>query len=294
MKATSKTILVVCLATLAGWGWHEHGVMVENRNRIESLNHRIAEEKTRLDTVDQERDAAVLRLKTASVAAESTPVSPAGDPIAEQLDRFVAKLRAKLQEAPDQQIPELALLTEEDWYRQAALDEDYQLDHDHDRRAALAQLRRTAKGRITHPLWSALQGYLHAHDDLLPKDVMELAPYFAQPLAPAILQRYEIVQQGRYRDLPLQKTVLDEVAPVDPDFDYLLVIKRVGEGHIFAQVDLSMGQAKKDLERAAQAFRAANSGQAPTDSAQLQPYLSKTVDPDDLRRNWKRLGFGSN
>lgn len=49
----------------------------------------------------------------------------------------------------------------------------------------------------------ALERYLDTHDAILPTAVSALAPYFQPPLDPAILARYEMLQQGPLSTVPL-------------------------------------------------------------------------------------------
>ena len=128
---------------------------------------------------------------------------------------------------------------------------------------------------------------------MLPSSVEQLTPHLKVSLDPAILRRYEVVAQGRYADLPLQKAVIEESAAVDPEFDFLVQIRSSRAGSISAGVDLHLQRAKTDIARALEAYRAANAGSPPADPAQLASYFTRPVDPDELQRNWRRLGFGA-
>jgi RNA polymerase sigma factor (sigma-70 family) len=134
------------------------------------------------------------------------------------LDR-VAKIKARLQQMPEEWIPELQFLTEQEWdlytsgvFGKGETDEDY--------RYAFSRLREKAKELFVRWLGQALHNYAKANDGFLPADLSQLKPYFTPPahdpnwkpgqprryeLLPvddAILQRYQLVQTGKLSDVP--------------------------------------------------------------------------------------------
>ena len=101
----------------------------------------------------------------------------------------VARLRQWLEGMPQEKIPELKFLSEDDWLARS----DDPLVTDEDYRTAMPRLRARADGHFARMAFPALQQYAQANGGQFPTDLSQLKPYFASPIDDAILQRYEIV-----------------------------------------------------------------------------------------------------
>ena len=101
----------------------------------------------------------------------------------------VARLRQWLEGMPQENIPELRFLSEDDWIARS----DDPLVTDDDYRATMTRLRARADGNFARMAFPALQQYAQANGGQFPTDLSQLKPYFASPIDDAILQRYEIV-----------------------------------------------------------------------------------------------------
>ena len=101
----------------------------------------------------------------------------------------VARLRQWLEEMPEEKIPELKFLSEDDWI--ARVDDPLVTDDDY--RSAMSWLRMDADGEFARRAKPALQQYVQANNGQFPTDLSQLEPYFESPIDDAILQRYEIV-----------------------------------------------------------------------------------------------------
>jgi hypothetical protein len=101
----------------------------------------------------------------------------------------VARLRQWLEEMPEEKIPELQFLSEDDWIRRV----DDPLVTDDDYRSAMSRLRYSADAEFAQRALPALQQYARVNNGQFPTDLSQLKPYFESPIDDAILQRYEIV-----------------------------------------------------------------------------------------------------
>lgn len=197
-----------------------------NRNAIELL--RLRGELTQLRAAsDQARDAAA----TTEMALKSW------------LAR-VRELKRLPERMPGKAIPELRLLTEEDWLELAKDPfghdgDEVTLDDDATARRYLSNVRAKAKDKLMRVLSRAIEGYANAHDGQLPAESVQLKPHlmnrhFDGParaveisesaVDDAVLERYAVLQTGKLVDVPDDKAILAEKAPVDSEHDTRLKV----------------------------------------------------------------------
>jgi RNA polymerase sigma factor (sigma-70 family) len=147
---------------------------------------------------------------------------------------------------PDKIIPELRLLTEEDWLDLAKEPlghsaSEVNLNDDAVARLVFSSIRDKAKDKMERVLSRALEGYADANNGQLPTDTLQLQPYLMNThfLGPAraiqipegsidstILQRYEVLQTGKLADMPQDAAIISEKAPVDTQYDSQLQVGR--------------------------------------------------------------------
>jgi RNA polymerase sigma factor (sigma-70 family) len=189
------------------------------------------------------------------------------------------QLRQALQRSPEKSIPEIQLLTQQDWL-DAAKDK---LETDEDYRKAMGHLRNAAEDKVAGLVQPALEQYLKANDGKFPTDLSQLQDYLKTPLDPAILQRFGIFPSGAVPNVGMGGDwIITQKTFVDPDYDTHFVIGPNGRGTTsYKQTPLDA------LMPALQAFSAANGGQTPTDPSQLQPYVS-TPDQQRALQNWRQ------
>lgn len=172
----------------------------------------------------------------------------------------VTQLRSRLSQTPAAQIPELQLLTEEDWL--AAVRQP-SLETDEDYRRAFASLRNTAQSKFLASLLPALTRHLKASNGVFPTDLSELLAFWeGGPVDPAMLERYAIRPASEIPNVKVSGNwAITQKAPIDPQFDQRLVIGPHGFGN---DVDLNDAE-RKTLEQASKAYAAANNGKEPLD-----------------------------
>ncbi len=125
-----------------------------------------------------------------SELAQSNAVAQKNDPTYR-----IAVLKQRLDETPDEKIPELGLLSERDWRWAASFLQESDA-------AAFARARERAKENFVRRLGPALHLYAQAHDGRLPSALSELKSYFPELPDESVFQRYELRQTGKLVDVP--------------------------------------------------------------------------------------------
>ena len=199
-----------------------------NRERDEAIDTQAAlrqeNEQLRQTIADvPELRAEVARLR--KMQQQPTQSKPAtadmNDPFTQSILALTARARELnryLEQMPDKKIPELELLSENDWLRAA---KEAKFDTDADVRKALSKLRDFAKDKL--PIGSALYSFTRANNGQLPTDLSQLRPYFKLPVDDAILERYKLLHTGNLSEFPAGEWLVAEKAPVDKDYDTLAI-----------------------------------------------------------------------
>jgi flagellar biosynthesis GTPase FlhF len=144
-------------------------------------------------------------LKAQNAAAASDPTQAA---LMSWLDR-VSRIKMRLSENPNLQIPEMQYLNDQDWLNSSRAN----LNTDEDYRKALGQLRDAAESAFQKMLSSALTKYLTANNQQFPTDLSQLQSYFDTPVDDSILARWEIGKGFNGNQVIWLK------APVDREYD---------------------------------------------------------------------------
>jgi RNA polymerase sigma factor (sigma-70 family) len=187
------------------------------------------------------------------------------------------RLRQRLDQAPDQRIPELQYLKEQDWFD--AVKGLKQLDGEEDFRHALSNARNSAKGEFGRSLQNALRDYTAANQGQLPMTLSQLKPFFDKPVDDAVLERYKLLQTGKLNDVPEGQYLVADTAPlIDPDNDARFEFTLNGtSSHI--------GNPTEDIVKdAGIQFAEAHNGQLPTEPSQIVPYLKQPVSPEQIQQ----------
>ncbi|HEY1108516.1 MAG TPA: sigma factor-like helix-turn-helix DNA-binding protein, partial [Opitutaceae bacterium] len=188
-----------------------------------------------------------------------------------QIDRLkdFQKERARLD------IPELALLKEEDWIQVAI---EAPLSTDTDLRRASGKLRDRAISAVHSRLSRALGDYTSANDDRLPASVVELAPLLSPPLAPEVLAGYDMLQHGKASDLSANDKRRLILRREFPDIEY--------DTYSWAGINTqgNNGNALTYIASQAQTALKRSQPDAPMNAVQLQPYLKFPIDVVTLQR----------
>jgi len=235
--------------------------LAEARSLLESRNAELMGLRARNEELEGDRlellrlrgEVGGLRAQARASRSASVESGAANDPSAEAIKSWIRRVqsyKALAEGMPERAIPELRLLTEEDWYELAkeplGLEPDaFDFNDPEKARMALSAARAKAKHKLAWVFHRALQGYADAHEGRIPEDMRDLEPYLMHTnvVGPAravqiaagavredILTRYRIVAAGGLDDQPGDTPVVVERSPVDDEFDTLL---RLGN-HWFA------------------------------------------------------------
>lgn len=242
LKTIGITILAFCFGLL---GYHllitpRYQAAAEAAARKEADTEKaLSETKAERDTLRQ--SVAKLRAEPKPTAPPSPSPSPSDAQVAQpapspvdffsqtlaELSHKASQLSKSFTDNPEQEIPEFSLLAASDWIKVA---ENANLQTAEGTRMAMAAARHLAKDRFANEAYRAIRKYMDSHDGNFPSSPADIAPYFANSVDPAILARYQI----RKLEGPLGSTatrgvmVLDEQAPVDPQFDSHIYISDDG------------------------------------------------------------------
>jgi len=255
MTTLQKTIIGATLAVTVGTGIYEARQASTLRSQNQTLQQQQAPLEEQAAQFRRERDDATAKLEAARQENESlrraavelpklrgemarlrateqqlaqlkTASPDINDPFTQSVLAMTARaveLNQHLEQMPDKKIPELQLLTENDWLSAA---KEAKFDTDADVRKALRKLRSLAKNRT--PMDQALGNFARANNGQLPTDISQLKPYFKSALkdAPlddaavdAIFERYRLLHTGNLSDFHPDTWIIAEKAPVDKDYD---------------------------------------------------------------------------
>jgi len=305
MTTIQKSLVAVALVALVGAGFYGQSVIVRQRRELQALQAQaahLAVENQELRNgrgedarLLQAAESAINAAKAKIVAGATVGNAASGDSAMEKelkaVSARMAVLKDRIAQSPDQRIPELRLLREQDWIDVAA---KHKLESDDDVRAALQSLRTNGKCNFADLAGKALWKFAQANEGQLPTDILQLAQYFDSPVEPEMLQRYGIVHAGAMRELSMDTTVLAEIAPQDANRDPTLYMSgprtKIDQGNVNIHWG-SYSDISSTVLGAVAGFVKAKSDQPLTDPAQLQPYLSAPVDPARLRGFWKAAGL---
>jgi RNA polymerase sigma factor (sigma-70 family) len=256
MTTLQKTIIAATFTAAIGTGIYEAHQAAELQNQIQTLQQRQSPLAEQIQQLQRERDDAknqlaalqaeneqlqsnpnetellklrgeVAQLKIAAGRKENDPTESA----VEVLVARVSQMKQRLEQMPWQKIPELQLLSAEDYLREASLfGGDLNTDADFDR--ALAELRSIAKQKFADSMGAALDDYIAANNGQLPNDIADLKSYFNPPVDDAMFQRYQLLQTGKLGDLSQTDSLIAEKAPVNNQHDTLITIGAFGYHYV--------------------------------------------------------------
>ncbi|MBI5770168.1 MAG: hypothetical protein HZA93_20500 [Verrucomicrobia bacterium] len=278
-------ILVGAFAAGLGLIVFETRLVSAQREQARFLARQVADTTRHLAALRQQRDGVardlalaeqqLLRLPPITLAVER-PTPVARDSTAEAWLARLQQLRALMAANPPQAIPEMQLLTDEDWMRvaqRAAFDTDAQ------RREALAELRRTSKAKFIPGLASAAQKWTLANGtDKTPASIADLAAHFEPPVDPAILRRYEIVAVSRSSSRANWRA--QESAAIDEDYDTRYSVEANGSHGWSGGGPLTWNAEYSDrVQRAYRTYANSNQGARAPGFSAIVPYIDPPLPP---------------
>ena len=220
MTTLQKTVLTTAIAVAVGTGIYEahqaakarletqaltqgqaplHASIQQLQNELNEATNRLAAMADMLARASSDHHellalrGEVGRLRRESQEQTQSRSRVAGDavPLAGQswLDRL-RRLKQRLEQKPEAQIPELKFLEDDEW-RDAVIKGKLETDADYD--GVLTNLCANAQGRFLGKASAALAKYMDANNDQFPTEVGQLSPFFETPPGDDLLRRYQIV-----------------------------------------------------------------------------------------------------
>lgn len=261
--------------------------------QIQQLNKQSEQVRSALDTLAEQLAKAkgtpdeLLRLR-GEVTRLRNAANQANDPFVRTALTWKQKenrLRKLFQDYPEQNIPELRLLSEQAWLN-AAMNAD--LDTETGRRQAMSGLRQGAENQFVIKLHDALQNYMQTNNGQSPTSLTPLESYFEPSLAQALTQRYELRPALEFPTHRLGgEWYITQKSPIDSDYDLRWIIGENGFGNTpfkAAIEEQALAPALTALDDVVKAYAAANNGRQPTDPTQLQPFIATTAQQAALQQ----------
>jgi hypothetical protein len=275
------------------------------RAQVQALEHQQASLAAQLQEMQHQRDdatnrttallaeiaglesnpnqAELLRMRAELTRLKAEQKDPTGA-VARNWLAKVNQLKQRFEGTPGAKIPELAFLSEVDWFELA----NTKLETEADYRKAMGELRKRAESYFVKKLQAALNNYMRANNGQWPSDISELKAYVASPTDADMLPRWEIVSKTKFPNQDFASDqVIVEKSPADREFDHRWTIDgpfSAGVGPYQHQPSSEEQQqltdvakieaARKTLDSALQAYAAAHEGKEPPDPYKLQPYLT--------------------
>jgi RNA polymerase sigma factor (sigma-70 family) len=220
MTTLQKTLIGATLAAAVGTGIYEARQASSARAEVQKLKQQQALLANQIQQLESERDVVarqlaalqednerlnrntaellklrgeVTRLRNGSQAAAQTENDPLVQKVREWKARE-AKLRQLFDQRPDQRIPEMRLVNDEQWLSVAQYAD---LDSNNGIRVAMSRIRDVAIGNFVGRLQQALHTFMRENKNNLPDNPPQLAGFFRPPLedVDAMLSRYGMLDR---------------------------------------------------------------------------------------------------
>ena len=263
MTTLQKSLIGATLAVAVGTGIYEARHASVSRSQLQALQQQQEPIAEQVDQLSRDRDAAARKLATLQTdlsrlqsdnerlrrdaaelaklrgevtrlraleqqSGQAKAAAPASDdPFTQSvlaMTQRAGELNGHLQRMPEKKIPELSLLTENDWLSVA---KDVSLQSEPEVRQALSKLRNTAKHKFATHALQAVDKFAAANNGQMPTDLSQLKQYFDVPVDDAMLQRYQVLPPADGSSLQ-DNWVMGEKTRVDPDYDQHLYKRRYG------------------------------------------------------------------
>ncbi len=277
-------LLLIGLAWLAllAFAGHEFRAVAQNRAAHAAAAAELRRLRHEADALRRAAAATTAEIAQAGKQLEAAAPVVVSDRSAAQQNEIAAwvervkRLRQLVTEKPEIAIPELRLLTEDDWLRVA---KNAKFDTGKNTRLALAELRATAIRQFQSRLTPALAAYEKAFPNQKPAGVQALAAYFSPPIDPSILDRYELQDPSGPSGFGPAKWFVQNKAPVDFAYDSRF---RTSTNSAFQNIGASawIPDYLDRYRRAAQAYASSNSGKRPAYVADAIPFFTPPLAPD--------------
>ncbi len=281
MTTLQKSVITAFCTVAAGAGIYEARQAASARAELQTLRQQQATLAEQSQQFQHERDEVLAENAQLKSEPNQTELPRLRGEVTELRGKLndlpanrVALLKQKLEQMPEKRIPELQFLTEKDWLN-AAWDAD--LDSDDGVRLALRKLRDESVDTFLNQMRQALKAYAAANNGMLPAGLSELKPYFQTPVTEEMLQRYRLLQTGKLSEASSGSLVSKRVyADSEYDSNQEMSLNGGGGG--------AFNRIQDAINGAAREFARDHNFQAPTNPAQIAPYLKKAIDTATIQK----------
>lgn len=224
MKRRPILMLSVVALALLGIAGYETTQMLRQREQLAELRQQAAQLTAETAALRRAREAEAKSLAEAERQLAALPTTREGDPtltperrteIKAWLGR-VKQLRRLFDGRPEQRIPEMKLLTEQDWLQ---VTKNSELDSEEGRRKAFAAARDAAISQFTPQLKVALLAFAKTATGEAVPPIFALGPFFEKPVDASMLERYELRKAAPAGLRGSVEWSAQNKAPIDPDYD---------------------------------------------------------------------------
>lgn len=278
--------LIAALLALVSAGVFQARVILRQREALHALQKRTADAQRQAASLRRECDTARHDLNAAEQQLAALPprtfLDAATATRQAETNAWLArvkKLKQLFVERPDQRIPEMQWLTDEDWLRVA---KRASFEDEHGTRKALGGLRDVAKGKFISRLSPALRAFAGTADGEPPASSLALASHFSGPIDAGVLQRYEIIKGSVSGDIGQGVLTVREKTPIDADYDSRWHASSNGLNYSHGSAGAPYAWIPGFRERSARAHRAyteANNGARASTTAHAIPFYNPPLDP---------------
>lgn len=162
-----------------------------------------------MDQLEAKARAATQKLAHPQASETNKPLDSA--PVQWWLSKAY-KLRQAVDQTPGGQIPELGLLTENDWL---SIAKDAKFDNAADTRESAADVWNVAEGKLAQKIQSALNQYQKANQGQFPTSIADLQPYLAPAVTQAMLNRWGVAPESSvFHNSTSGKQIITQQGPV--------------------------------------------------------------------------------
>lgn len=241
MTSLQKSIPVAAFALIGGTGLFQAAAYVRQDSDLSQLQTQSAALDRDLRATRATDEVLTRRLAEVEtqIDARLSQVRRVAPPVNPNVEGTLAiwlaranRLQAVIATRPDLAIPELRLLSSDNW-AEIASKSPPSVDAGSDAaiKEALALARKTAEDLFAPQLQRALNAYLKSSGGFLPDSLYQLLPYFESPISPALLARYHLLQTGKLDALPVMDQInwlIETREVVDLEQDFIVSIGTSG------------------------------------------------------------------
>lgn len=307
MTTIQKTILASSFTIVIGAGIYQNHLASNLRDDLVGLRNQSSAMSTELE---QARDLALSKLADAHEKANrlrgelsdlpklrgelarlrgdskklaQLEAAPSSDgTAARKLIERVSALKDQFDVSPEAWIPELELVTEEDWIIAAS----GKIDSEVGIRRAMSRIRSIGEGRFAGLASEALRTYLKNHNDQFPSEMSELAGVFEDDVNDAVLDRWMIADSDLVKNVRVgEDYIITQKAPVDDLFDQRHVVGSNGRG----STDFFSSKSEELFSELSQIYQDSNNGEQPKNPSKLLPYV-RTPEDQEVFDKWLLKG----